>query len=179
MSWPTSTSTPRRWRTSRLSAAASVSDSSTPPPGNSQSSGSTAAGRRCVMRYRPSRSTTAATTRIVRCDDSIQVLPPSLLGRARAPSKSHLDTEQLLAHQEDVAGRHLGLALEPDEAAVRAAEVRQAHLPVLRREPAVQARDVPVLGEEHVAALAPEVQARLRDGEGVARDVASDDERDA
>src|SRR5512140_40435 len=100
MSWPTSISTPRRWRTSRLSAAASVSESSTRPPGNSQSSGRTAAGRRCVMRYRPSRSITAATTRIVRTDDSMK--PPPLLFL-------HVHAEQLLAHQQDVAVLDLGL----------------------------------------------------------------------
>jgi hypothetical protein len=46
-------------------------------------------------------------------------------------------------------------------------------------EAAVEARDVAVLGEEHVAALAAHVDARLGDRVRVARRLATDDERDA
>src|SRR5215467_11490112 len=52
--------------TSRWSARSSLSPSSTLPPGNSQRPGSTASSRRWVMRYFPSRSMTAATTRTIR-----------------------------------------------------------------------------------------------------------------
>src|ERR1700760_2708221 len=123
MSWPASISTPSRWRASRFSAAASVSASSTRPPGNSHRSGSTAVGRRWVMRYRPSRSITAATTRIVRNVGSIRLL-------------LHVHAEQLLAHQEDVAVDDLDLGLEADEAAVRAPQVGEVDLVALVGEPA-------------------------------------------
>ena len=43
----------------------------------------------------------------------------------------------------------------------------------------MQTRDVAVFREEHVAALATEVHARLGNGKRVARDVATDDEREA
>src|SRR5262249_7330924 len=145
MSWPTSISTPRRWRTSRLRAAASVSASSTRPPGNSQRRGRTAAGRRWGMGERPWRSVTAAATRVVRSDDddSIRISP-----------RSHVHAEELLAHQEHVAAHHLGLATDAQEGAVGAAEVGEEDLPALGRDAAVQAGDVAVLGEEDVAALA-------------------------
>ena len=68
---------------------------------------------------------------------------------------------------------------EADERAVRAAEVGQRDAAVLPREPAVKPGDVAVLGEEHVAALAAEVNAGLGHGERVAGRVAADDERDA
>ena len=73
----------------------------------------------------------------------------------------------------------VGLAGEADEGAVRAAEVGQEERCPSHVQAAVQAGDVAVLGEEDVAALAPEVNAGLRDREGVARLVAADDERDA
>src|SRR6185437_3217789 len=115
---------------------------------------------------------TAATTRIVRsdADDSISLSPPA---------SSHRHAEKLLPHEEHVAVDDLRLGQEPEEGAVGAAEIGQVHLPVLRRDAAVEAGDVAVLGEDHVAALAAEVHARLRDGEGVADDVAADDQRDA
>ena len=43
----------------------------------------------------------------------------------------------------------------------------------------MQAGDVAVFREEHVAALATEVQARLGNGEGVAGGVAADDQGEA
>src|SRR5215468_5810075 len=113
---------------------------------------------------------TAATTRIVRSDDDDSI---------KLPPRSHVHAEELLAHQEDVAVDHLGLGLEPQEGAVGAAEIGEEDLAALRRDAAMEARDVAVLGEEHVAALAAKVDPRLGQGEGVADHVAADDQRDA
>src|SRR5690606_22663870 len=58
-------------------------------------------------------------------------------------------------------------------------EIGQPELAVLPADAAVQAGDVPVLGEEHVAPLAAEVESGLGHGVGVARRVAADDEGEA
>src|SRR5262245_46248197 len=134
MSFPHSISAPRRCKSSRLSACTSVSPASTRPPGNSHIKGSTAVVRRCVMRYCPSRSRTAATTRMVRC-----------------AVMSHRDAEQLLPHEEDVARADLHLLADANERAVRAAQIGEHASSVVPRKAAVQTRDVAVLGEEDVA----------------------------
>src|SRR5438093_1627819 len=141
---PAATSTPSRWRISRRSASWSLSPSSTRPPGNSHMSGKTALGRRWVMRYFPSRAITAATTR--------------MRGRSTSAPRRR-DLEQLLAHQQDLAGRELCLAADAHEGAVGAAEIGEEHAAALEAEPAVQARHVAVVAEQHLAALAPDVQA--------------------
>src|SRR5580700_7621468 len=130
--------------------------------------GRTAEARRCVIRYFPSRSTTAATTRMVLGGGLIVDSGARVLER---------DTEELLAHEQHVAGLELGLLAETDERSVRAAEVDQHDLAPLVRQPAVKARHVPVLGEEDVAALAAQLDTRRRDGKGVPGGVATDDER--
>src|SRR5512135_1182847 len=162
MSLPTSICAPRRWSSSRLRACASVSPVSTFPPGNSHKSGSTAAGRRCVIRYFPSFSMTAATTRMVR----------PVIG-------SHRDAEELLTHEQHVAALHRRLFAETDEGAVRASEIGQRDATAVVRDVAVEAGDVAVFGEEHVAALATDVDAGLGNRERVASRLAADDERDA
>ena len=119
-------------------------------------------------------SRTAATTRIVR---SWLIV---VADRARARRASHRHAEELLPHEQDVArarrrsprARRTKVPFELP----RSVEHEPAALP---REPAVQAGDVAVLGEEDVAALASEVDAALGDRERVARHVAADDERDA
>src|SRR4051812_38145933 len=127
MSLPTSMSAPRRCSTSRFRACTSVSPGSTRPPGNSHMSGRTAVARRCVMRYFPSCSSTAATTRIVRMGALIA---------------SHCHAEELLAHEKDVARAHLGLLVQAEEGPVGAAQVRQHGLAALPRQAAVEAGNV-------------------------------------
>src|SRR5689334_6415013 len=123
MSLPTSIVTPSRCDTSRTSASVSVSLGSTRPPGNSQSIGSTAVGRRCVMRYFPSREMTAATTRMGRVDVGA--------GMPKRRLDLHVDSEELLPHEQHVARRERVLRAEPNERAVRATHVREVHVAVL------------------------------------------------
>src|ERR1041385_4183942 len=117
MSLPTSTSTPSRCDTSRTRAFASDSPFSTRPPGNSHSIGSTAVGRRCVMRYLPAREITAATTRMGRVEIGAVIRERRL--------ELHVDAEQLLSHEKHVARRQWVFGAQPDERAVRAADVRE------------------------------------------------------
>src|SRR5581483_3330144 len=84
-----------------------------------------------------------------------------------------------MAHEEHVARLRLGLAGQAHERTVRAPEVGQKQALPVPGQAAVQAGDVAVLGGQHVAALAPEVDAALGDGEGVPGLVATDDQRDA
>src|SRR4051812_46338546 len=100
---------------------------------------------------------TAATTRIVRTDSSIDSSPCCGSGRCSgaAPSSPllHGNAEQLLAHEQDVPVDDLALPPDAHERAVGAPEIREQEVALVGREPAVQARDVAVLGEEDVAAL--------------------------
>src|SRR5512145_1398216 len=89
---------------------------------------------------------TAATTRIV--GGSIMRLTKCGLFR------SEIDPEQLLTHQQDIAGVEPTLAPQSMEGAVRTTHVRKIDSAVTARcDAAVKPRDVPILGEEHVATL--------------------------
>src|ERR1700692_1991930 len=82
---------------------------------------------------------------------------------ARERRGSKADAEELLTHEQHVARANIRLG-DPDEGAVRAAQIGEKELRAVPREATVQARDVSVLGEEDVPALATEVDATLRDG---------------
>src|SRR3954465_5159432 len=113
---------------------------------------------------------TAATTRIGRVDLGSGI-------RGRRDGALHVEAEELLPHEQDVARRERMLGSQPDERAVRATHVREVHVAVrFAGKAAVQAGDVAVFREEYVAALAAEVNAGFRDRERIARRVAPDDE---
>src|SRR6478735_808521 len=100
-------------------------------------------------------------------------------GRSHVP-RSVIDAEQLLTHEQDVGRAHGSLATQTHEGAVRAADVRQIDLTVRALgDAAMQAGDVAVFGKQNVAALTTAVYASLRDREGIARRVATDDQSQA
>src|SRR5690606_3544329 len=114
---------------------------------------------------------TAETTRIV--------------GRAltdstrQARRRSDIHPEELLPHEQHVPAGERALLPQAHEGAVRAPDVGQVDATIgALGDPAMEARDVSVVGEQNVSPLATAVHASLRHRVGVARRVATDHERE-
>src|SRR5690606_25499030 len=114
---------------------------------------------------------TAETTRMVG-----RALTGSIRPERR---RSNIHPEELLPHEQDVAARERALLTQADERSVGAPDVGQVHAAVRPLgDSAVQARDVPVVGEKDVAAFAAAMDAALRHRKRVARRIAADHERE-
>ena len=82
--------------------------------------------------------------------------------RDAARAQREVQPEQLLAEQHERVVADGALAVDLDERAVRAAEVGEEHAAVAQRDARVEARDVAVVGEVDLAALAAERDAARR-----------------